>query len=123
MASIITINIIHIFIALLLLSTNLINNITMQKVVYIGLIALSSIVILYQGNHLIRSYNLKNLISFHSFINFFHVLIGIYFIYISVLNLQKFDSVNFMIVQRILTLFALMMISVHSYLIYTKLKN
>ena len=123
MASIITINIIHIAIALLLLSTNLINNITMQKVVYIGLIALSSIVILYQGNHLIRSYNLKNSISFHSFINFFHVLIGIYLIYISSVNLRNFDNNNFIIVQRILTLLAIMMISVHSYLIYTKTKN
>lgn len=123
MASIITINIIHIAIALLLLSTNLINNITMQKVVYIGLIALSSIVILYQGNLFFRAYSNNNKNNYRSFINLFHVLIGMYLIYISSVNLRNFDNNNFIIVQRILTLLAIMMISVHSYLIYTKTKN
>lgn len=111
-----TINLIHIVIAILLLCVNLINQSSLQKVVYFGLIILSSIVILYQGSLFLKSYSNNNLNSYRSFINLFHVLIGMYLIYISSINLKNFDSNNFIIVQRILTLLALMMISIHTYL-------
>lgn len=111
-----TINLIHIVIAILLLCVNLINQSSLQKVVYFGLIILSSIVILYQGGLFLTSYSNNNLNSYRSFINLFHVLIGMYLIYISSINLKNFDSNNFIIVQRILTLLALMMISIHTYL-------
>ena len=111
-----TINLIHIVIAILLLCINLINKSSLQKVVYFGLIILSSIVILYQGGLFLKSYSNNNLNSYRSFINLFHVLIGMYLIYISSINLKNFDSNNFIIVQRILTLLALMMISIHTYL-------
>ena len=110
------INLIHIVIAILLLCINLISKSSLQKVVYFGLIILSSIVILYQGGLFLKSYSNNNLNSYRSFINLFHVLIGMYLIYISSINLKNFDSNNFIIVQRILTLLALMMISIHTYL-------
>lgn len=110
------INLIHIVIAILLLCINLVNKSSMQKVVYYGLITLSLIVILYQGSLFLNSYSNNSLNSYRSFINLFHMLIGMYLIYISFINLRNFDSANFVIVQRILTLFALMMISIHTYL-------
>ena len=110
------INLIHIVIAILLLCINLVNKSSIQKVVYYGLITLSLIVILYQGSLFLNSYSNNSLNSYRSFINLFHMLIGMYLIYISFINLRNFDSANFVIVQRILTLFALMMISIHTYL-------
>ena len=110
------INLIHIVIAILLLCINLVKQSSMQKVVYYSLITLSVIVILYQGSLFLKSYSNNSLNSYRSFINMFHMLIGTYLIYISFINLRNFDSANFVIVQRILTLFALMMISIHTYL-------
>ena len=113
-----SIHLIHYAIALLLLlSVYFIKSDIHQKIYYYFVALLSLIVILYQGN---LFYKASNKASYRSLVNFGHILLGVFLLYVSYQNINNFDPLNFPIMKRLVNIIAVMILAVHTYLLVEK---